>query len=67
MVGLQLRSAALAYRSAADQLQAGHGKSLPENELRDVVFIYSVLYHLDHAVQRKNSFSYHNIPFCNLE
>ena len=40
MVGLQLRSAALAYRSAADQLQAGHGKSLPENELRDVVFYY---------------------------
>ena len=40
MVGLQLRSAALAYRSAPDQLQAGHGKSLPENELRDDVFHY---------------------------
>ena len=40
MVGLQLRSAALAYRSAPDQLQAGHGKSLSENELRDDVFYY---------------------------
>ena len=40
MVGLQLRSATLEYRSAPHQLQAGHGKSLPENELRYDVFYY---------------------------
>ena len=41
MVGLRLRSAALAYGSAPHQLQAGHGKSLPENELRYDVFYYA--------------------------
>ena len=38
MVGLQLRSTALAYGSAPDKLQVSHSKCPPENELRYDVF-----------------------------